>query len=146
MSLRIASACRTATVGEAIAREIGHPLDHVLPRSRLAEELGLDLFDVAELVDALETKFRTHIPDEAWRSFRTVADIERFLRPTWPGSSTTCTTRHGPIPRSLQPPASEPYPYPGVRPLFTTSPMVTIPTRASLATTGGARRAGDGAL
>ncbi len=77
-----ASACRTATVREAIAREIGHPLDQVTPRSRLAEELGLGLFDVAELIDALETKFRTQIPDGVWRSFRTVADIERFLRPT----------------------------------------------------------------
>ena len=35
------------TVYEVIAKEIGYPPDAVTPQSRLAEDLGLDLFDVA---------------------------------------------------------------------------------------------------
>ncbi len=67
------------TVCEAIAKEIGDPPDLVTPQSRLAEDLGLDLFDVAEMVAALEARFSVQIPDGALHSFRTVADIQRFL-------------------------------------------------------------------
>ncbi len=39
----------SAAVCEVIAKEIGDPLEEVTPESRLAEELGLDFFDLAEL-------------------------------------------------------------------------------------------------
>ena len=70
----------SATVCEVIAKEIGYPPEEVTPESRLAEELGLDFFDLAELVEALEARFPARISDSAFQSIRTVADIERFLR------------------------------------------------------------------
>ena len=70
----------SATLCEVIAKEIGYPLEEVTPESRLAEELELDLFDLAELVEALESTFSARIPDSALHSFRSVADVERFLR------------------------------------------------------------------
>ncbi len=70
----------SAAVCEVIAKEIGYPLEQVTPESRLGEQLGLDFFDLAELVEALESTFSAPIPDSALHSFRSVADIERFLR------------------------------------------------------------------
>ncbi len=70
----------SATLCEVIAKEIGYPPEEVTPESRLAEELGLDFFDLAELVEALEERFPARISDSAFQSIRTVADIERFLR------------------------------------------------------------------
>ena len=70
----------SATLCEVIAKEIGYPPEEVTPESRLAEELGLDFFDLAELVEALEARFLARISDSALQSIRRVADIERFLR------------------------------------------------------------------
>ena len=49
---------------EVIARETGHPLEQLTPESRIREELGLDFFDLAELVAALESTFSSPIPEE----------------------------------------------------------------------------------
>ncbi len=70
----------SAAVCEVIAKEIGYPREQVTPESRLGDELRLDFFDLAELVQALESTFSARIPDSALHSFRSVADIERFLR------------------------------------------------------------------
>ena len=70
----------SVAVYEVIAKEIGYPLEQVTPESRLAEELALDFFDLAELVEALEARFSAQIPDSALHAIRTVADIGLFLR------------------------------------------------------------------
>ncbi len=67
------------SVREVIAKETGYPLELVTPESHLAEDLGLDFFDVAEIVAGLETRFSVRISDRVLDSVTTVADIERFL-------------------------------------------------------------------
>lgn len=76
--------CNATEVREAIGEEIGYPLDQILPWSLLLEDLGLDPFDVAEIVTALEKRFSLRVPDHVLSSLRTIADLERSVtaRPT----------------------------------------------------------------
>jgi acyl carrier protein len=63
----------------AIARELGFPLEDVTPEARLREDLWLDFFDAAELIEALEATFAVSVSDETLASLRTVADIEKEI-------------------------------------------------------------------
>jgi acyl carrier protein len=69
----------TSEVCRAIATEIGFPSEEVTPDSRLAEDLWMDTFDMAELVETLEAAFAVSVSDGALASMRTVSDIEREL-------------------------------------------------------------------
>jgi acyl carrier protein len=63
----------------AVAIELGFPTDQVTLESRLAEDLWMDSFDTAELIEALEARFALSVSDEMIASLRTVADIEREI-------------------------------------------------------------------
>jgi acyl carrier protein len=71
----------------AIADQTGVPIEEVRASTFLASDLGLDPFDLLELVDALEAKLGICIPDDKIAGLTTKADIERF-RLAGPGAST----------------------------------------------------------
>ena len=62
-----------------IASEFGFPLQEVVPSVTLEHDLGLDLFDVFELLNALEAAFSVSIADEEAKSVRTVSDLEHLI-------------------------------------------------------------------
>jgi acyl carrier protein len=67
---------RTHTAREAIAADLGVPIDEILPEARIFQDLGMDTFDLQELLEALEDEFEVVFPERAEALFRTVADIE----------------------------------------------------------------------
>lgn len=66
-------------VSHAIAQIVGVPDDEVTPSASLGSDLGLDLFDTAELVDELERLYNVRIPDAAYQTVETVEDVELLL-------------------------------------------------------------------
>lgn len=67
-------------VPELVARILGFPREDVKLSSALREDLGLDPYDVAELVEELESELGGKIPDAIMWSSRTVADLGRSLQ------------------------------------------------------------------
>jgi acyl carrier protein len=64
---------------QRIAAAFGFPLRDVVPAATLEHDLGLDRFDVFELLDALEAAFSVSIADEEAKSARTVSDLEHLI-------------------------------------------------------------------
>lgn len=54
--------------------------DVVVPGARLREELDLDSLDGADLMIAIEKKFKIRLDETVAREFRTVDDIHRYVR------------------------------------------------------------------
>jgi acyl carrier protein len=74
----------TGTVEERVKRIIVEHLGvdeaKVVPKARLAEDLGADSLDVVELVLALEEAFDIEIPEEEGEKLRTVNDVIRCVQ------------------------------------------------------------------
>jgi acyl carrier protein len=64
---------------QLITSVVGIPAEQVRPSATLQEDLELDPFDLAELLEEVETVFRTTISEDALSSLRTVGDLERHL-------------------------------------------------------------------
>ena len=71
---------RTHTAREAIALDLGIPIDEIRPASRILQDLGMDTFDLQELLEALEDEFEVTFQVGEEKSLRTVADIECVVR------------------------------------------------------------------
>ena len=68
-------------VPDLVARILGFPREEVKLSSALREDLGLDEYDVAELVQELVAELGGEIPDATMWSSRTVEDLGRSLKP-----------------------------------------------------------------
>jgi acyl carrier protein len=55
------------------------PPDKIVPEARLVEDLDIDSLFAAELAVALERKFKIEIPEDAFLSLRTMADLTEYL-------------------------------------------------------------------
>ena len=62
-----------------IANELGIDKNQITMESRLAEDLGADSLDAAELIMALEDEFGIEVDDEAATKIKKVSDIVEFL-------------------------------------------------------------------
>jgi acyl carrier protein len=71
---------RTHTARQAIALDLGIPLDEIRPEARIRQDLGMDTFDLQELLGALEDEFEVAFPEGEEKTLRTVADIECVVR------------------------------------------------------------------
>ncbi len=59
----------------------GARIERVSDASRLSEDIGFDSLGMVELQSALEQRFATEIPDDAWQQARTVGDLRRLIAP-----------------------------------------------------------------
>ncbi|HEX6493968.1 MAG TPA: AMP-binding protein [Acidobacteriaceae bacterium] len=59
----------------------GARIERISDASRLSEDIGLDSLGMVELQSALEQRFATEIPDDAWQQARTVGDLRRLVAP-----------------------------------------------------------------
>lgn len=69
----------THALRRLIAREVGFPTEEITSDARLREDLGLDDFDIIELIEALETAPSVTESDNAFSWAQTVADVEHLL-------------------------------------------------------------------
>ena len=69
----------THALRRLIAREIGFPTEEIASDARLREGLGLDDFDIIELIEALETALSVTESDNSSSSAQTVSDVEHLL-------------------------------------------------------------------
>jgi acyl carrier protein len=67
-------------VKRIIVEHLGIDEAKVVPKARLAEDLGADSLDVVELVLALEEAFDIEIPEEEGEKLRTVNDVIRCVQ------------------------------------------------------------------
>lgn len=67
------------TAREAIAWDLGIPIEQLRPKARIVQDLGMDTLDLQELLEALEEEFDVSFRTGAEESLRTVSDIERFV-------------------------------------------------------------------
>ena len=57
------------------------PLEQVLPKTKLVEELGCDSLDVVEIVMAIEGEFGIEIPNAvAYKWFGSMREMASYLR------------------------------------------------------------------
>ncbi|MFL6426653.1 MAG: AMP-binding protein [Acidobacteriaceae bacterium] len=71
----------------------GARIERVSDASRLSEDIGLDSLGMVELQSALEQRFGTEIPDDAWQQARTLGDLRRLIVPqTRTAEATLATT------------------------------------------------------
>lgn len=60
-----------------IASKLGEqPITEISVESRLREDLGLDSFDLVEMINDLEFEFRITIPDCEIEKIKTIQDVE----------------------------------------------------------------------
>jgi len=55
------------------------PIVEISVESRLREDLGLDSFDLVEMINDLEFEFKITIPDYEIEKIKTIKDIEDFI-------------------------------------------------------------------
>lgn len=55
------------------------PIIEISTESRLREDLGLDSFDLVEMINDLEFKFRITIPDCEIEKIKTIQDVELIV-------------------------------------------------------------------
>ena len=67
-------------VREILAELSGVPISQIQDDTRLAGELGMSSFDLADAVVSVEEVYGVRIPDERFRELQTVADIARVIR------------------------------------------------------------------
>lgn len=71
---------REPSVLRVLAAHLGVPLQDLEWDQRLTQDLGLDRFDLLELLDALEEAFSVSLPHETAPNLETVSDVVSFLR------------------------------------------------------------------
>jgi acyl carrier protein len=69
----------TRTTREAIASDLGIPIEEIRGEARILDDFGIDSFDLQELLEALEEEFGVAFPERETASIRTVADIEHVV-------------------------------------------------------------------
>ncbi len=62
------------------AESLDQGLDQVSPTAKLADDLGADSLDMAELQMQLEYEFDIEVSDEDARRFVTVEDVVKFVQ------------------------------------------------------------------
>jgi acyl carrier protein len=67
-------------VREILAELSGVPISQIQDDTRLAGDLGMSSFDLADAVVSVEEVYGVRIPDERFRELQTVADIARVIR------------------------------------------------------------------
>ncbi len=70
------------TVQALLAEQIGISPDEITLKSDLAEDLGADSLDAAELLVKAADELDIFIPDDDVIAFRTVGDIVKYLENT----------------------------------------------------------------
>ena len=66
-------------VVEIIAKQLEIEKEKVKPETKIAEDLGADSLDRAEMVMDLEDEFDVNIPDDAETKIKTVGDTVGFI-------------------------------------------------------------------
>jgi acyl carrier protein len=66
-------------VVEIIAKQLEIEKEKVKPETKIAEDLGADSLDRAEMVMDLEDEFDVNIPDDAETKIKTVGDTVAFI-------------------------------------------------------------------
>lgn len=64
---------------EVIATEIGLNRSQVTNKSNLINDLGMDSLDGAELIMALEDKFKIEVSDKMVENMKTVGDVIKYV-------------------------------------------------------------------
>ena len=67
-------------VREILAELSGVPISQIQDDTRLAGDLGMSSFDLADTVVSVEEAYGVKIPDERFHELETVADIVRVIR------------------------------------------------------------------
>ena len=67
-------------IREILAEVSGVPASEIREDTRLAGDLGMSSFDLADTVISVEEAYGIRIPDERFRELQTVADIARVIR------------------------------------------------------------------
>ena len=67
-------------IREILSEVSGVPLSEVSEDTRLAGDLGMSSFDLADTVVSVEEAYGVKIPDERFGELETVADIVRIIR------------------------------------------------------------------
>ena len=67
-------------IREILSEVSGVPLAELRDDTRLAGDLGMSSFDLADTVVSVEEAYGVKIPDECFRELETVADIVRVIR------------------------------------------------------------------
>ena len=65
---------------QRMAEVSGAPASEIREDTRLAGDLGMSSFDLADTVISVEEAYGIRIPDERFRELQTVADIARVIR------------------------------------------------------------------
>lgn len=56
---------------------------NITSKTNLKNDLGLNSFDLAQLVCNVEDEFNIEIPDDALKTIRTVGDVIAFIEKQW---------------------------------------------------------------
>ena len=67
-------------IKEILSEVSGVPLTELRDDTRLAGDLGMSSFDLADTIVSVEEAYGVRIPDERFRELQTVADIVRVIR------------------------------------------------------------------
>ncbi len=67
-------------IREALAAQLGVPVESINADTRLIEDLKADSLDVVELVMDLEQRYNIEIPDEELVGLKTVGDILNYIQ------------------------------------------------------------------
>jgi acyl carrier protein len=62
-----------------IAKMCAARIEEVTPDKRLVDDLGADSLDMIEMLMEVEEEFAIEVPDEASDTWKTVADVEKYL-------------------------------------------------------------------
>lgn len=72
----------TETIKEILSEYSGVSIKEMTDETKLVSDLGLSSLDVVNIVVAFEEEFNIEIPDGEIKNFRTVKDIEVYLKNT----------------------------------------------------------------
>ena len=67
-------------IREILSEVSGVPAAELTGETRLAGDLGMSSFDLADTVVSVEEAYGVKIPDERFQELKTVADIVRVIR------------------------------------------------------------------
>lgn len=68
-----------STIQTVVAEQLGKEEDSVIPEANIANDLGADYLDIAELILVLEDTFNIEIPDEESNKIATVQQIVDYI-------------------------------------------------------------------
>lgn len=69
-----------AKVRKIISAQVGFPIEKVLLKSKIVDDLGADSLDTVELVIKFEEAFGIRIPDDDAERMKTVQDVVRYIQ------------------------------------------------------------------